>query len=222
MATNTISGDLTVSGDFSAGTMTLPASSVTNANVSSAAAIERSKLAQDVLKVYPVNMTDLRVWDAMATVLPGTAANDDLALVGGTFATASPSVQAGDLKSAGATTRYARFLVPLPAEYDAAETVIVRFHAATMTHVADTSCTIDLQAYESNGETGISADLCATAAQSINSVTFADYDFTITATSLVAGDVLDCRVAITCTDAAGGTAVTPTIGKISLCCDVKG
>lgn len=222
MATNTISGDLIVTGELAAATVALPAACITDTNVSNAAAIARAKLAQDVLKPYPVNLTDLRVWDAMATVLPGTAANDDLGLIGGTFATGSPSIQAGDLKSAGATTRYARFLVALPAEYDSGETVTVRIHAGMVTTVADTSCTVDVQAYESNGEAGISADLCATAAQSMNSLTYADKDFTITPTALVAGDVLDVRVAVTCTDASGGAAVIPVLGSITLLCDVRG
>lgn len=219
---STINDNLSVSGELTATSMVLPANTVTNASVSASAAIARSKLAQDTLKAYPVNLTDLRVWDALATNLPGTAAADDLGLIGGTFASASPMVQAGDLKAAGATTRYARFLVELPAEYDAAETVVIRIHAGMKTTVADGSCTVDIQAYESNAEGGISADLCTTAAQSMNSLTFADLDFAITATSLVAGDVLDVRVAVACTDAATGTAVTPTLGKISLCCDVRG
>ena len=181
-----------------------------------------SILTQDPLAVFPIPWTDLRVWDAFQTNLPGTAATDDLALIGGTFGTAPPMVQAGDLKAAGATTRYARFQVVVPECYDAAETLSLVLSAGMKTTVADASCTVDVEAYRADKISGISADLCATAAQSINSLVFASKTFVITAASLAAGDILDVRIAIACNDAATGTAVTPTIAGLDLVCDIKG
>ena len=179
-------------------------------------------LKQDANAIFPVRLTDLRVWDAFHTNLPGTAATDDLALVGGTFATAPPTVSAGDLKAAGATTRYARFQMQLPECYDAGQTITLSISAGMVTTIADTTCTLDVQCYKLDKITGIGADLCATAATTINSVAFAAIAFVITPTSLVAGDVFDVRLAITCTDAATGTAVTPTIAAIDLLCDIVG
>lgn len=179
-------------------------------------------LKQEANAIIPIPLTGLRVWDAYQTNLPGTAATDDLALVGGTFATAPPVINAGDLKAAGATTRYARFQMQLPECYDAGETVTLRFSAGMVTTVADTSCTVDAQVYKLDKVTGIGADLCATAATSMNSLTFANVDFSITSSGLTAGDVFDVRIAIACTDAATGTAVTPTIASIDLLCDIKG
>lgn len=181
-----------------------------------------SILKQDANAIFPIMMTSLRVWDAFATVLPGTAANDDLGLVGGTFATAPPTISAGDLKAAGATTRYARFQMQLPECYDSGETITLSIMAGMVTTVADTSCTVDVQCYKIDKATGIGSDLCATAAITINSLVFAAKAFTITSSGLVAGDVFDVRIAITCTDAATGTAVTPTIAAIDLVCDIKG
>lgn len=181
-----------------------------------------SILKQEPNAVFPVAFTDLRVWDALQTNLPGTAATDDLALIGGTFGTAPPMIQAGDLKAAGATTRYARFQVALPECYDAGETITLNLSAGMKTTVADTSCTVDVEAYKLDKISGIGSDLCATAAQSINSLTFATKTFTITASGLTAGAVLDVRIAIACNDAATGTAVTPTIAAIDLVCDIKG
>jgi len=171
---------------------------------------------------FPVPLTSLRVWDAMQTNLPGTAATDDLAIIGGTFGSAPPLIQAGDCKAAGAVTRYARFEVPVPECYDAAETLSFILSAGMKTTIADTSCTIDLQVYELDKISGISADLCVTAAMTMNSLVFGDKTFSITPTTLAAGDMLDVRVAITCTDAATATAVTPTIAAIDLVCDIKG
>jgi hypothetical protein len=56
----------------------------------------------------------------------------------------------------------------------------------------------------------------------INSLVLAAKSFTITPSGLVAGDTLDVRIAIACTDAATGTAVTPTIAAIDLLCDIRG
>lgn len=179
-------------------------------------------LIQDPLIRFPVNLTTLRIWDALHTNLPGTAATDDLALIGGTFGTAPPLIQAGDLKATGATTRYARFSFTLPECYDEGETVTVIISAGMKTTIADTSCTVDVECYRHDKISGISADLCATAAQSINSLVFADKSFTITPSSLEKGDVLDIRIAIACNDAATVTAVTPTIANIDVAIDIKG
>ena len=219
---NRIEGDLQVTGHLSAATQTIPASSVTNASVAADAAIARSKLAQTVLASYLVPWTAFRVWDAYHTVLPGTSATDDLALIGGTFATGSPSIQTSDLKGLGAITRYARFSIQLPPEYEDGETVVIRAHAGMLTTVADTSATIDFEVYESNSEAGISADLCATAATTINSLTLADKDFTITASGLSAGDWLDVRMTLVVNDGATGTVVQGIVGAVELLCDIKG
>jgi hypothetical protein len=207
---------LTVSGNASVrGTLTVASDSIS-------AQTRDTILVQDAAVRCPVKLTDLRVWDAFHSNLPGTAAADDLALIGGTFGTAPPMIQAGDLKAAGATTRYARFEYTLEECYDDGETVSLILSAGMRTTIADTSCTVDVECYKHDKIGGISADLCATAAQSINSLTFADKSFTITPTTLVKGDVLDVRIAIACNDAATGTAVTPTIGNIDFALDIKG
>lgn len=187
-----------------------------------AAQTRASILTQDNLAIFPVPLTSLRVWDAMQTTLPGTAATDDLAIIGGTFGTAPPMIQAGDLKNAGATTRYARFEVRLPECYQAAETVVLSLSAGMKTTVASVSCTVDIECYRLDKISGIGSDLCATSAISINSLTFAARDFTITSASLSPGDMLDVRVTIACNDSATATAVTPTIAAIDLLCDIKG
>jgi hypothetical protein len=171
--------------------------------------------------VFPILLTSLRIHDAYQTVLTQTGNTDDLALVGGTLGSASPMVQSGDVK-ASTTTRYARFQVIVPECYDAAETLSIVISAGMKTTVADTSCTVDVEAYRVDKISGVSADLCATAAQSINSLVFASKTFAITAATLSAGDVLDVRIALACVDAATGTAVIPSIAGLDLVCDIKG
>jgi hypothetical protein len=184
-------------------------------------AMARTDLTQENLAVHKINLTDFRVHDAMQTVLPGTGASDDLALIGTAFGTSSPTIQTGDVKNA-TTTRYARCMFNVPHTYVAGETVIVRVHGGMKTTVASASATVDVECYLSDDEEGISADLCATSATSINSLTDADVDFTITATTIAPGDTLDIRIAVAVTDSLTGTAVIGQIGAVSVLLDVKG
>lgn len=181
----------------------------------------RTMIAQTPNAIFPIPWDSFRVWDAYATDLPGTAASDDLALVGGTFGTNAPLISAGDCKALGATTRRARFQVIVPECYQAAETLTIVMSCGMQTTVADTTCTVDIEAYKIDKITGISADLCATAATTMNSLVFSNKTFTITATTLSAGDVLDCRVSIACNDGATGAAVTPSIAGFDLVCDIQ-
>lgn len=198
-----VQGDLTVTGSI------LPA-------------IARTKLTIDSETCFLIPWEAWRVWDAFATNLPGTAASDDLALVGGTFGTNAPSIQAGDLKAAGATTRYARCVVQIPPEFVTSGTIKIRAHAGMKTTVADNSCTIDFQAYRSDLEDGVGSDLVGTSATTINSTTEADKDFTVDSTTLLPGDYLDIRMVIACNDAATVTAVIPFVGSIELLIDIRG
>jgi hypothetical protein len=182
---------------------------------------ERSELKQDAAAVFAVPLVNVRTWDALATNLPGTPGTDDLGLVGGTFASATPKVSTGDLKNT-TTTRYGRFQFQIPAEYDAGETLVLRLNAGMETTVASASATLDVEVYKSDRAAGLGSDLCATAAQTINSLTFANKDFTITPTGLSAGDVLDVRLTVTVTDSATATAVTASIGAVEFLVDIKG
>ena len=184
--------------------------------------LRSSILKQDPLAIFPVNMMDLRVWDAIHTNLPGTAASDDLSLIGTTFGSTAPRVTAGDCKALGATTRYARFMTQLPECYEAGQTVTISLSAGMATTVASVSCSVDVECYEIDKIGGIGSDLCATVATTINSLIFATKEFEITSSGLTAGDVLDVRITIAVNDAATATAVTPTIAGIDLLCDIRG
>ena len=65
-------------------------------------------------------------------------------------------------------------------------------------------------------------DICATNATTINSLTAANVDFTLTPTSVVPGDVLDVVLTVAYHDAASGTAVVGKINSIELLLDIKG
>ena len=207
----TIDGDLVVSGDIRV------TGSLTPAKAKSAI------LAQAENQVFPIRLTDFRVWDNMAALLPTAGATDDLGIVEGTFGTATPSLRTEDLKAAGATNNRARVLVHLPWEYVAAQSVTLRFKAGMITTVADTTATLDCEAYklQDDPDDAIGSDLVSTSATTINSTTFANIDFTVTATSLSPGDILDVRITTAVNDAATGTAVIAGITSARLLCDCR-
>lgn len=197
----------------------LATESVKDRHISATAAVQRAKLEQRVLAKDNIPLTNCRVWDAVQTNLPGTAASDDLGLIVGTLGTDLPCIETGDLKNAGATTRYARLQIPVPYDYEAGETVTLRLVAGMKTTIASTTATIDAEVYRSAEDGTVGSDICATSATTINSLTEANKDFTITPTTLVAGDILDVRIAIAVNDTGTGTAVIGRLVAIKLLSD---
>lgn len=184
--------------------------------------ISRDALLQDDSQVYLVPWEAWRVWDAFGTNLPATPATDDLGLIGGTFGTNAPSIQTGDLKAAGATTRYARCVVRVPAEFVTGQTVSIRTHAGMKTTAADVSATVDFEMYRSDKEDGVGSDLVTTAATDINSTTEVDAGFAVNSSTILPGDYLDIRMAVAVNDGATATAVIGFIGSVALLFDIKG
>jgi hypothetical protein len=202
-------------------TMVLPPEVITNYTIAGNADIAYSKIAQRVLAESVVPLTQARVWDATQTNLPATPASDDLGIITGTWGTNPVRITAGDVKALGSTTRRLYLAIPIPANYEDGQTIQLRIRAKMETTVADTSCTIDAEAYVgSDGSLG--SDLVTTPATSMNSLSAANYDFTINATGVDPGDLLEVRLSIASNDAATATAVTPAIYSISLLCDTRG
>lgn len=202
----------------------LDANTVPGTALKTNAELLRTQFKQESGKRYMIPLTSFRVHDALQTNLPGTPATDDLGLVGGTFGSASPTLQTEDLdnESNNPTVNYARALFQLPPEYQAGQSVTIRVHAGMKTTISDTTATIDVECRESDLEEGVGDDLCTTAAQSINSLTLADKDFTIDASGLEPGDVLDIRLTTSVDCGSVGTAVIAIIGQVELLLDIRG
>lgn len=181
----------------------------------------RSGITSDTSQSYELPTTDFRLWDAFQTLLT-TAASTALGIGTGTFGTGLPYMTTGDVK-ASSTTRRARILFTLPPEFVTGGNIQTRFACGMLTTVSDTSATIDVEIYKSLRTTlKTGSDLITTAAQTINSLTFAEKVFDLSTGGLAAGDVLDIRVTITVVDSATGTAVTGAIAHAELLLDVKG
>jgi len=199
----------------------IPSGEIVNSQINAAAAIERSKLAQETLKQnIPLEM--VRVHDAFQTSLPTTAASDDLGLIIGTFGTDAVVLQTSDSKATSVTQR-GRFSFRLPDNYVAGQALSVAAWAGMKTTVSDTTATIDFEVYAKDDSTGlVGSDLVTTSATTINSLTAAAKEFTITPTGLNPGDELDIRVTIAITDGATATAVIGRIMKLYMLLSVKG
>lgn len=221
---NRTEGNLHVAGHLTCDSMTLPNNCARDEAIAADAAIDRSKMAQENLKSFPIPLALGRVHDAYASLLPATGGTDDLGLYGGTFGTHTAKLSTGDVKNTTSSpARYARYEVILPPEYVAGETVQIRVKAGMETTVASVSATVDVEAFKSNEEGLVDgADLCTTAAQSINALADAYKDFDITASGLSPGDKLEIRIAVAWNDSATATTVQATIGALKLRCDCKG
>lgn len=200
-------------------TINIPASSL-SANVLTGLELTRANHVQDSAVEFPLLLTDGRVHDSGA-MLPTTAASDDLGIGVGTLGTQDFYLTTSDAK-ATTVTQYARFQVQVPYDYDAGETVQIVVNGEMDTTVSDTTATVDLEVYKSDLDGTVGTDICATAAQSINSLTAADKTFTVTAASLNPGDLLDVRVTIAITDSATGTAVIGRVNSMRLVIDCRG
>ena len=202
-------------------TMILPPEVITNYTIAGNADIATTKLAQRVLAESIVPLANARTWDSVATNLPAAAASDDLGLVSGTWGTNPARITAGNVRTLGATTRRLYLAIPIPANYEDGQTIELQIRAKMETALADVSCTIDAEAYV--GADGVlGSDLVTTAAQSMNSLSAAAYTFTVNATGVDPGDLLEVRLSISSNDAATATAVTPAIYSIALLCDTRG
>lgn len=181
----------------------------------------RADMLQENLVSYPVPWAHLRVFDAFGTNLPAAAGTDDLGLTCAASGTGSPIVKS--LTSSGTTVaEYCRFEFVMPPEYIAGTgRVYVRLYSRVEV-VANVSATIDVNAYESNEEGGISADLCITGATTINSVTWANRDFILTPTGLEPGSHLDIKISVALDDTGAANACIANIGSIEILCDIKG
>ena len=186
--------------------------------------IDRKALETDALDPVGISLTELHIWNDLASFLPSPSGADDLGIVMGTWGTDAPTVQTKDMVNNDAVqTQYCRFRVVLGQEYVAAGGVKLRIRAGMITTISDVPyAMLDVECYADDGDGGVSADLCTTAAQSINSLTKANKEFVITATTLAPGSVLDFRIAIAVRDNEDTGAVIAEISAISLLRDCRG
>ena len=156
----------------------------------------------------------------LSASLPSAADGTTLGHIAGIFGAASSYLIGSDVGGTTAT-EITRIILPIPSDNNDGGALTIRIHAGMLTTVADDVATVDIVAYKSDEEAGISADINSTGAQSINSVTLADKDFVITPTGLVPGDLLDIQITVIATDAGDLGVMTAIIGAVKLLYDRK-
>lgn len=172
-------------------------------------AITAAKLATDV---YPVGipLTNLRKSAAAKDDLPDAPDATELGL-----ADTQGSLVVGTTTNGGATaaaTEKAAVRVALPANYVNGEAITLRIRAKVSVS-RQVGASVDAVVKKCGDSLG--SDICATAAQTL-STSFANKDFTITPTGLVAGDELNIEVALASDDTGGSANGLPSISHIEL------
>lgn len=172
--------------------------SIVNADLDAAAAIARTKLATNAAQAFDLELLGVDGAALVAAESAGTfnrsiAAN--VHLIKGEVTDNETEVSVG----------YASFR--LPAEYVAAGAITVRMRSAIIATggATDNGSTLDLEAYKSDGSGAVGADICATVAATFAALgTWYSKDFTITATGLAAGDLLNFKVTSSIIDSEAG------------------
>lgn len=188
---------------------------VSNKNMADDAAIARSKLAQELLLIHAVDLSrDVRKVSNME-ILP--SAPDGVSILRGNIASLGTASVILESTANSDTVYPCTFKLFLPENYVAGAALSLRLHAKK--YVGGTNGYADVLCYKADGEAGVSADICATDEQTLTT-SYADYDFTITPTGLIAGSELDFRINIRAEDANLWGPIT--IGSIQLLANVKG
>jgi hypothetical protein len=190
---------------------------IANIDISASAAIARSKLAEDALQAYPVTLLS-----SAGAALLGTE-------TAGTFnfnvATNVVTIK-GEVTDNETETSVAWFQFVLPPSYVAAGDVSVRLRSELLKSNAptDNASSIDVACFE-QADGAVGADLSTTTAASGWAAldTWETDTFVITATGLVAGDILNCSITAAVTDSeAGAGTITLTMDPPKVLLDVKG
>jgi hypothetical protein len=178
--------------------------------------VDRGDLVEDALQAYPleprtVTFAALGVSEAAGTFNWGLGTN--LVTLNGEVTDNETEVSVG------------YFTFTLPPEYVAAGDVKVRFRSALVVSASPTNngSTLDLECYE-QADAAVGADLVSTAAVTYAALsTWYSKDFTVTATPLVAGDILVCKYTTSIVDSeAGGGTITWKADTPKILLDVKG
>lgn len=188
------------------------------ATVVTIAGLKRSQLGQDDLQPFGIPLSAFEAVDGAALGVAEDSA-DLFRAVGTNVHTLKGRTPQTATEAAAAVTQFV-----LPAEYVSGQTITVRIVSQFINGSgvdSGRSSFTDLSVFKQN-DGAIGSDLCTTGAISPTADdTYADSDFTITPTGLVAGDVLNLLVTLSAVSD-DGNATQLEIGEVMVLCDVKG
>lgn len=180
-------------------------------------AITRTDLASESGSAFPVALVNFRQAAAVKDALPDAPDATSLGL-----ADAAGSVIVGTTVNGGSTasaSETAHIQIVIPQNYVAATDVTLRVRAK-VSAVPTVGATIDAVVKEfADGALG--SDICATDAITLTDA-YANCDFTITGTDLVAGDIVDVVLTGAADDTGGTIDAYVAIAGVSLLATTKG
>jgi hypothetical protein len=159
------------------------------------------------VKVFGIRLSELRKQAAWKDASPDAPDTTSLGV-----ADAAGSLLTGTQTNTNAASESAAFAFALPDNYVNGDTVTVRVRAK-VSATRFVSQTVDVICKLAGDTFG--SDICETAAQTLTT-SYANYDFVITPTGLVAGDVLWIEVYLATNDTGGSTNGTPTATAIQV------
>jgi hypothetical protein len=167
---------------------------------------------RNTLDRTPIPLADGKRVAALKDALPDTPDGTTLGL-----GDSLGSVITGTTTNSGATASESEtcaFFVSVPAEYNPAAFPVLRLSAkVSATRQVAQTIDVTVQVIGSDGSAG--SDICSTAVQNLTT-SYADYDFTITGTSLSGGDLLYIVVTLATDDTGGGSDGFPTLAAAEL------
>ncbi len=180
----------------------------------------RANLGTDSLAVHYLRLTDMLTHATMVALgsAAGTPAGD-CGLTPGTAGTNSPLIK-GEAASGNSKSDAFRFLYPLPIDYVAGGSIKIRIRA-NMTGNVNTAQTVVAAAYLAGGDGTVGSNLVTTAAQTLTT-SMVDYDFVVTPSGLVAGNVLDVLVTLVANDTGGTSNKLAQVGQVAVLHDSQG
>lgn len=180
--------------------------------------LKRADLTEDALQAHGIPVNQMMAADGAPLAVAASAASGDHYLVRGTN-TINWYSQTGN---GGNRTDVSYIQFVLPPSYVAAGDVTLRIRCKVDGAGDDNASSIDVEAYE-QADGAVGADICATAAQTFAAKsTWYNKDFTITATGLVAGDVLNFKITTVCQEN-GSDGELNVIGEpVKVLLDIKG
>jgi hypothetical protein len=191
---------------------------INNAGVVTITNLARTKLAEDSLARYQIEL--MRMRNATGSVMSNSSeANKFYISAGGWL---SGTLQLRTEAAQGNTkSDYLCFEFVLPPEYVAGQDVQLVISARYTGSGTAGTTTLYALVYELGDDGTVGGDLCTTAIQNLTS-SFADYTWTITPTGLVAGDRLMIQVEGVIQETGGSTTLYGVVGNIEMQIDIKG
>lgn len=177
--------------------------------------IARSDLIEDALQAYGIPIHLIKAADGADLALAETAGDHFISLAANVW------LLEGEEAISETEVSVSNFQFVLPPEYVSGGDVKLRLKHQCTGAGTNGASTIDVEAYEQTGNGAVGADLCTTVAQTVAKDSWTTSDFVITATGLVAGDILNFKITTSIIESAG-SALAAQIDGIAVLLDVKG